>query len=183
MLHIPKDYYVYAYIREDLTPYYIGKGKGKRAWDKGKSHVIKPPTNLNYIIILEEGLTDIGALAIERRMIKWYGRKDLGTGILRNKSDGGDGACGAIRTKEHKDAISKAIKGRVSPTKGFKHPSSFGDEISKRLKGHKGTCTRKCMSPNGIIYNTIKEAAESIDMIPASLRYWIITNKNGWSYL
>jgi hypothetical protein len=49
------------------------------------------PDNNNLISILESNLSEIGAYALERRYIQWYGRKDCNTGILRNRTDGGEG--------------------------------------------------------------------------------------------
>ena len=68
-------YYVYAYLREDLTPYYIGKGSGKRAWTS--TRVTSKPADPSRICILQNNLTEQEALDIEIKLIahyKWWRR-------------------------------------------------------------------------------------------------------------
>ena len=72
------DYYTYAYLREDRTPYYIGKGKDRRVYVRSKDRAIKPPTDKSRIILLKQNLTEEEAFKHEKYMIAVFGRKDLG---------------------------------------------------------------------------------------------------------
>lgn len=80
-------FYIYFYLRADGSPYYIGKGSGNRCY---QPHLgFNPPADRNRIIKIYQNLDEQTCFAMERFWISVYGRKDIGTGILRNKSDGG----------------------------------------------------------------------------------------------
>jgi hypothetical protein len=128
------EYYTYAYLREDRTPYYIGKGKGNRAYRKD-GREIKLPKDKSRIIFLKQNLTEGEAFKHEVYMIAILGRKNLGTGMLWNLTNGGEGVSGLIHkdetkinhsklltgrklTEEHKRKISEATKGKNNPNYG-----------------------------------------------------------------
>jgi len=99
-------------LREDGTPYYIGKGSGKRKFVKHKGRggvVIRFPPE-DRILVLKENLTEEEAFKHEIYMIDVFGRKDIGTGILRNQSNGGEGSSGHKKSEEWKKNQSEYLK-------------------------------------------------------------------------
>jgi hypothetical protein len=124
-------YYVYAYLRSKDsetakagTPYYIGKGKGDRVIRRHPG--VSVPMDRSKIIFIEQNLTNVGACAIERRLIQWHGRKDLGTGILLNRTHGADGGKGGSPKGR---VLSEKTRKKLSEA-GFKRKDS--DEVKQR---------------------------------------------------
>ena len=101
-------YYTYAYLREDGTPYYIGKGSKSR-YKRPHTNVVVPPEN--RIIFLKKNLTEEEAYRHEIYMIDIFGRKDIGTGILHNHTNGGGPASGWVMNDAQKQMISERFKG------------------------------------------------------------------------
>jgi len=113
----PKRFYVYLWLRSKdsergprLSPYYVGKGTRNRACDLKRCGA-RPPIDQSYIVFVQEGLTEREAFNLERYCITLYGRINLGTGILRNLTDGGEGASGCRPSRETRDKMSRAHLG------------------------------------------------------------------------
>jgi hypothetical protein len=160
-------FYTYAYLRDDGSPYYIGKGIGNRAYSKHRKHIKVP--NKNRILILKNNLTEEDAFKHEIYMISVFGRKDLGNGILINLSNGGDGVSGYKHTglskykmqikaldrppvsKETKEKISKTLKGRKKSPLSEEQKKKISETKKKNFK------EGKYKTPNGMLGKKHKE--------------------------
>lgn len=133
-------YFIYMYSDQNDIPFYIGKGKGNR-WRPShhvhntRSHVSGKIKSIGIenvkVYFLYRDLTEEEAFKYERYYISVFGRKDNGTGILTNHTDGGEGS-GYTPSEETKQKISEALMGHFV-SKETKR------KIGKGLKGKKRT--------------------------------------------
>jgi hypothetical protein len=119
------NYYIYFHINlVSNEVFYVGKGKGRRAWRKfGRSQYWNRIVNkYGYRVdIIHENLSEKRAFDWEKLYISMFGRKNL-----CNLTDGGDGSTGCIPneetrkklrnkivTEETRKKISQSQKGRI----------------------------------------------------------------------
>lgn len=133
-------FYTYALCYPNNVPFYIGKGKenranrhlkniNKRDKDTIKRRIInKIQSSGEEVLVrmLSSGVSEEEALEYEIELIKFYGRRDNGTGVLANLTDGGEGTSGQKHSKETKRKMSEARKGENLSLETRKRMSEAG---------------------------------------------------------
>jgi hypothetical protein len=143
MTQDPRRFYVYLFLRstgsvhdKKYSPYYVGKGSGNRCYGKS-GRPANRPKDISYIVTVQEGLTEEEAFSLERYCIALYGRLDIKTGILHNRTDGGEGRSGYVATEEMKKKISQTKTGELNPNWGKTHSPETRRRISEGQRGRK----------------------------------------------
>ncbi|RWX22164.1 hypothetical protein EHH54_39415, partial [Rhizobium leguminosarum] len=115
------DFYVYAWLRPSGEPFYIGKGRGKRAERMKRGVVFKNIVaklrregHEPIVVRMHEGLSESESLQLEREEIAKYGRREFG-GLLVNLTTGGEGLSGYQHTEGSRAKMSASS--RKSPPK------------------------------------------------------------------
>jgi len=126
---------VYQHIRKDNKDiFYIGIGTTEsRAYEYGRNYLWQEVVDKTEyeVKITHENIIWEEACAIEKYLIAFWGRKDLGLGLLTNLTDGGDGSIGFIRSVESNKKQSESMKAISYKYKTKK----FRDKMSEVTSG------------------------------------------------
>lgn len=121
------EYCLYFHINKSNSEiFYVGIGNKKRPYSKRSrsqfwKNIVEKYDYLVEIIYTELSFED--ACELERYYIRMFGRLDIGSGILVNLTDGGEGSNGYKHSEETKDKI----RNSWSKYRGFDLP----DDIEK----------------------------------------------------
>jgi len=91
-----RDYYVYVHKDPSTeVPFYVGKGRGGRAYDKKRRHPawhekVNSLEGSYEVELVASGLLEGEAFEKEAELIQKYGKISEGTGCLVNWTDGGE---------------------------------------------------------------------------------------------
>ena len=145
----------YVYIHKKATSgeiFYVGKGKNNRCTSvKGRSKHWRNIHNKHVVIceIVANSLMESEAFLLEKKLIRKFGRLDLGEGTLVNLTDGGEGVSNWNITEKRREQIRVSSTGRkhTEATKEFLRTINTGriispetrDKISKSRMGKKWT--------------------------------------------
>lgn len=120
-----EEFYVYEHYKIGHDePFYVGKGKGRRARDhnsrsiRWKNIVNKYGFEIRFVAI---NLNELDAMWLETTLIIGWGRKDLKDGPLVNMTDGGDFGSKHICSSKNKKAQSKRMRGELNPMFDKRH--------------------------------------------------------------
>lgn len=125
-------FYTYMWLREDGTPYYVGKGSGRRGFRSQGHNIHCPPFKAR--IRVQHWQSEEEALQMEKWWISLFGRQDIGTGILRNMTDGGDGQSGLVHSELTKERIREANVGENNHFFGKIHSEQTRNKMSESHK-------------------------------------------------
>ena len=163
MNEVMKKYYVYLYVRTSgYSPYYVGKGLAGSYRHLSSYHSVVLPKDRERIKIIKESLTNEEACELERTLIRFWGRQDNGTGVLRNCTDGGEGTPGRKHKESTKRLMSEQKRGKSTWNSGGTCSQEWKDKVSASRKG-KGlgnqNARRYPVVVKGVYYPSKKEAA------------------------
>ena len=112
-------HYVYIHLNPQTKEvFYVGIGKGNRAWNRraGRNNFCENYVN-KYgfeVELIAENLTRKQAEKIEMQLIASLGRRQIDEGgTLVNRSSGGDGSKGYTHTEEFKRKLSEKKKEKL----------------------------------------------------------------------
>jgi hypothetical protein len=124
-------FYVYVHRKKsDCSPFYVGKGHGRRAWETSEKRRSSHWTNTAkkhgvFVEIYQDGLTEDEAFAVEKRLIAEL--KSLGANLV-NQTDGGEGTSGLKMTEEKKAILRAALVGHK-----FNLGRKYSPEIRQKM--------------------------------------------------